>query len=130
MGIHDNTISKSKGDIVKSSGLLKAKGLLLVLSENFFGNSYVLDKTEVSIGREKSCDIAINDPQISSTHCRIESDGEGAFFLTDLGSTNSTYINRKKIKKKKELLYIPYYEKIISLRRQNSAWKYHFKVFS
>jgi pSer/pThr/pTyr-binding forkhead associated (FHA) protein len=105
MSINDNTISKSKGDIVKSSGLLKTKGLLLVVTENFFGNSYILDKLQVTIGRDNSCDITINDPQISSSHCKIESDGEGLFFLTDLGSTNHTYINRKKIKKKKELLY-------------------------
>ena len=106
MNRQDDTISKSKGDIVKSSGLLKAKGLLLILSENYFGSAYILDKTEVIIGRDDLCDIKIDDPQISGKHCRIETDGEGQFFLTDLGSTNSTYINRKKVKKKKELLYL------------------------
>lgn len=105
MSEHDSTISKSKGKVVKSSGLLKTKGLFLVLSENFLGDTYILDKSEVIIGREDSCDIKIDDPQISSSHCRVESDGEGAFFLTDLGSTNSTYINRKKVTKKKEILY-------------------------
>ena len=102
---HDGTLHNAKGKIIKSSGLLKTKGLLLILSENIFGESFVLDKSEITIGRDKSCDIMIDDPQISGRHCIIESDGEGEFYLTDLDSTNFTYINRKKIKKKKEILY-------------------------
>ncbi len=105
MNKNDDTLHNAKGEKVKSSGLLKTKGLLLILSENFFGKTYILDKSEITIGRDKPCDIIINDTQISSAHCKIESDGEGEFFLTDLGSTNQTYVNRKKIKKKKELLY-------------------------
>ncbi len=105
MSKHDDTLHNAKGKIIKSSGLLKTKGLLLILSENFFGKTYILDKSEITIGRDTPCDIVIEDSQISGKHCKIESDGEGVFFLTDLDSTNSTYVNRKKIKKKKEVLY-------------------------
>lgn len=45
-----------------------------------------------TLGREAKNDFALQDPQASRAHCRIE--GKlGEFVLTDLGSSNGTFVN-------------------------------------
>ena len=46
----------------------------------------------VTVGREASCDLAINDPHVSAQHCRIEK-RPGGFFIRDLKSTNGISVN-------------------------------------
>jgi len=56
----------------------------------------------IKIGKAESNDIYKdykNDPTVSREHCEIFMDDEGNTFLTDLNSTNGTYINGKKIDK-------------------------------
>ncbi len=48
------------------------------------------------IGRQNHCDIRVVSGELSREHCRIEVDHEDAH-LIDLGSTNGTYLNRKKL---------------------------------
>ncbi|MCA8989500.1 MAG: FHA domain-containing protein [Planctomycetaceae bacterium] len=48
------------------------------------------------IGRQSHCDIRVVSSELSREHCRIDLDGKDAQ-LTDLGSTNGTYLNRKKL---------------------------------
>ena len=63
------------------------------------GKSFVLNKPEITIGRDKPSNIRINDPLISKKHCRIILNNDGHFQIEDLGSTNSTYLNGKILKK-------------------------------
>lgn len=90
---------------LKSSELFAGKAVLLILSENFFGKSFVINKSVITIGRNKDCDISLDDPLISSKHCRIEIQEDGKYYIEDIGSTNATFINRKKLKKKIHLIY-------------------------
>ncbi len=46
----------------------------------------------VTIGRMAPSDIIIANPDVSRRHCRLEIDGEDAV-LSDLGSTNGTFVN-------------------------------------
>ncbi|GAU79663.1 FHA domain-containing protein [Fusibacter sp. 3D3] len=48
------------------------------------------------IGRSLDCEIVISDPHISSRHIQIDKVNQG-FKVTDLGSSNMTYINDIKI---------------------------------
>ncbi|MCG6154790.1 FHA domain-containing protein [Rubinisphaera margarita] len=48
------------------------------------------------IGRQNHCDIRVVSGELSREHCRIEVDHDDAH-LIDLGSTNGTYLNRKKL---------------------------------
>jgi len=57
---------------------------------------YELNKAEVSIGRNKSNDIVIENRGISGKHAVIQMDGE-KFILKDLDSTNGTKLNGKKV---------------------------------
>lgn len=51
---------------------------------------------EIVIGRAKDCDIQIAERRLSRRHCKIVRDGH-EFLLTDLGSQNGTYVNRRRI---------------------------------
>lgn len=65
----------------------------------------VLPLKEVStIGRDASNDIVINDPHVSSKHAKIEITGEEEIRLLDLGSTNGTYVNGRRIKGKQKVM--------------------------
>ena len=59
------------------------------------GQSYDLGD-ELIIGRADKCQIVLDDTYVSQVHARIFSRGEG-FVLEDLGSTNGTYLNRRRI---------------------------------
>ena len=51
----------------------------------------------LTIGRRQDNDIVIADPTISTHHARILRNGE-KFFIEDLGSTNGTFVNSKRLR--------------------------------
>jgi pSer/pThr/pTyr-binding forkhead associated (FHA) protein len=60
------------------------------------GKTFELTQKELTIGRDINNEIAINDPEISRRHCRLVQQAEG-YTLEDLGSTNGTFVNEKRI---------------------------------
>ena len=50
----------------------------------------------VTIGRAASCDLVIVDNYVSNVHARIFA-RDGGFWLEDLGSTNGTFVNERKV---------------------------------
>jgi pSer/pThr/pTyr-binding forkhead associated (FHA) protein len=90
---------------IKTESFLASRGLLVVLSSNFLGMSFIINKPKVVIGRHPECDIIINDPAISKEHCAIILKDDHKFFIEDLNSTNFTYLNGKKIKKAEHIIY-------------------------
>lgn len=54
---------------------------------------------QVTIGRGKDCDIQFFNPNVSQTHARICVEDKG-ILVTDLNSTNGTYVAGKRIKEK------------------------------
>jgi len=71
--------------------------LLLVVT---FGSNVIesrrLDKEEISIGREDTNDIVLNNPSISRRHSVIRV-SDGIVSVKDLGSVNGTFINNVKM---------------------------------
>jgi len=51
---------------------------------------------EILIGRSSTCDIAINDPGVSSKHAKIYEEN-GKIYIDDLRSLNGTIVNGRKI---------------------------------
>ncbi|HWO82959.1 MAG TPA: FHA domain-containing protein [Solirubrobacterales bacterium] len=51
----------------------------------------------LSIGRSKEADVRIDDRYASSIHARVFS-REGRFYVEDMGSTNGTYLNGRKLR--------------------------------
>ncbi len=50
----------------------------------------------VVVGRSRDCDLPIGAPEASRRHCEIRTK-DGQFVVSDLGSTNGTYINGKPV---------------------------------
>lgn len=57
-------------------------------------------KERFVIGRGKHCDFVINSGKVSREHAVIVREG-GDFFLEDLGSSNGTWFNKQRIKRRK-----------------------------
>jgi pSer/pThr/pTyr-binding forkhead associated (FHA) protein len=59
------------------------------------GREYQLDE-EITIGRAPGCKVNIDDTYVSQLHARVFR-RDGQVFLEDLGSTNGTFANGKKV---------------------------------
>jgi Mg-chelatase subunit ChlD len=57
---------------------------------------YTLLKPEVSLGRGEDNDIVIPHPSVSRSHARLAR-RDGSFVLTDLNSTNGSYVNNQQV---------------------------------
>ena len=55
-------------------------------------------KDEITIGRKPDNDVVIDNPAVSSHHCKIVLVGD-TYFVEDLNSTNGVFLNAKKIVK-------------------------------
>lgn len=60
------------------------------------GRTYPLEGEEISIGRDTSNKISINDAEVSRKHARLLKQGEG-YLLEDFGSTNGTFVNGQRL---------------------------------
>ena len=89
----------------KAGGLLGKKALLVVVSPEEFGRVFILRHELTLIGRSNDCDFRLEDPRVSREHCRVRVDENQSFVLEDVGSSNRTYVNRRKVRNKTELLY-------------------------
>jgi hypothetical protein len=49
-----------------------------------------------SLGRAKANDVVLEDVSVSSQHCRVRPE-QGRFVLHDLGSTNGTFVNERRV---------------------------------
>jgi pSer/pThr/pTyr-binding forkhead associated (FHA) protein len=99
------TVMKENRRQPRGVGLLKHNGLLVVVSKNFFGRTFVIQKPAVTVGRRETCDFIISDDTLSREHCRITVDEKDGFTIEDLSSTNSTWINSSELKGKSSLHY-------------------------
>lgn len=59
------------------------------------GETFLI-RGEAVLGRTSECDVIISDVSVSHKHARISKSGRG-FMLEDLGSTNGTLLNNRKI---------------------------------
>lgn len=62
------------------------------------GNETVrrFSQTELLIGRDPNCDVALMDEALSAHHARLAYH-HGQWWLEDLNSTNGTFLNREKL---------------------------------
>ena len=66
-----------------------------------------LETPSLKIGRHSGSDVVISDRVVSLEHAAIEiveateQSGESKYYVKDLGSTNGTYVNDKKISRRR-----------------------------
>ena len=69
---------------------------LVMRSGPTVGKIFPLEKSELTIGRDTSNDIVINDAEVSRKHARLILQG-GGFILEDLGSTNGSFVDGQRL---------------------------------
>jgi pSer/pThr/pTyr-binding forkhead associated (FHA) protein len=87
-----------------AASILGSQGVLVVLSRNLFGRSHVIAGPTTIVGRQDEADFAIPDPLMSRRHFRLTME-KGEFWVEDLGSTNGTTLNARKLEKRSRILY-------------------------
>jgi hypothetical protein len=60
------------------------------------GRRMVVGPAGATIGRSRQCDVVLSDPNVSRQHAEIRPRG-GSWVLTDLGSTNGSCLNGRRI---------------------------------
>ena len=84
--------------------------ILAQLIDDVVVNKFELNKAEISLGRKPGSDIQINDISVSGEHALIEAkksvylENVVEFFIKDLGSTNGTFVNEKRVLDRQRLL--------------------------
>ena len=73
----------------------------LVVSSDGVETQHVhLMKDRTTLGRRHHNDVALSDLSVSGMHCVFERERSGAIWLTDVGSTNGTYVNGERIQRR------------------------------
>ena len=75
--------------------LQKAKeqqACLIIIRGTPQGHRYFLTQPEMTLGRDSIADITVSDQGISRKHAKISKE-DTKVFITDLGSSNGTFIN-------------------------------------
>ena len=69
--------------------------LVVVEPKDRKGHAYPLNE-EQTVGRAAGCQITLDDTYVSQLHARVFTK-DGQWFVEDLGSTNGTYLNTKRV---------------------------------
>jgi hypothetical protein len=104
-GESENTRIRKEPQKFKYSASLGKRALLVILSKRGFGTTFVIDQPHSVLGRQSDCEFVIDDPLLSRRHCAVTVEAEGDYFLEDLSSTNSTFLNSRKLEEKSRLTY-------------------------
>ncbi|RGL58427.1 FHA domain-containing protein [Bifidobacterium adolescentis] len=86
----------TKEDLNTIMRLADGTALLFSTRGAVSGSRYLLDEDEITVGRDPSSDILLDDSTVSRTHAvfrRIN----GNYSVIDAGSLNGTYVNRQRV---------------------------------
>ena len=86
----------TKEDLNTIMRLADGTALLISTRGAVSGSRYLLDEDEITVGRDPSSDILLDDSTVSRTHAvfrRIN----GKYSVIDAGSLNGTYVNRQRV---------------------------------
>lgn len=92
---------------------------LIIIRGSPQGHRFFLTQTEMTVGRDPAADISVADQNISRKHAKVTKEG-GKVKLTDLGSSNGTFINDKKLEPNTSVYLVK--EDMVKLG--NSIFKY------
>jgi hypothetical protein len=59
-----------------------------------------ITKRQTVLGRSQSCDVRLDDPNVSRRHAEVRQEGT-SYWIVDLGSTNGVEVNGKRVQRAK-----------------------------
>jgi len=77
--------------------------VLVVVSGDQFGTAHVLRRQTTVIGRLRKCDVSLDDQLVSRLQCLIQAEENGTFFIEDMASENTTYLNGKRLRRRSRI---------------------------
>ena len=89
-------VERKNGDSVAEG----AQNVLLLATEKKVFGFDLLEVFRVAIGRHDSNDLSFDSRNVSNYHAEILNEGD-ALVLHDLGSTNGSYVNEERVKRRK-----------------------------
>jgi len=87
-----------RGTRAVGGGARRSKGsrrLVVLEPKERKGHSWDLGQ-ELTVGRAAGCQITLDDSYVSQLHARVFT-RDGVLYVEDLGSTNGTYLNTRKV---------------------------------
>jgi pSer/pThr/pTyr-binding forkhead associated (FHA) protein len=66
--------------------------LALVIGRDTTGNAFPIPERGVHLGRERGDILFSEDGYVSGLHCRVGPEQDGQVYLTDIGSSNGTFV--------------------------------------
>ncbi|MFV0463550.1 MAG: FHA domain-containing protein [Nostocoides sp.] len=94
-GGHEGEYLLSSADESMVEALRPCTALLVVLRGANTGARFLLDDSEISIGRQPDRDIFLDDVTVSREHAVFRRTPECTYEVVDVGSLNGTYVNRE-----------------------------------
>jgi len=85
----------SFGEETMAIPAMQQKMLTVSFTEEYNGRSRMMERAIIKnliIGRDKECDIILEDRSVSRKHCKLSMDGVG-LFLEDMGSRSGSFVN-------------------------------------
>ena len=77
--------------------LESGQGLLLVKRGPNAGSTFLLERDEVSIGRDPQSTVFLDDITVSRAHAIFERRSGDGWYVRDVGSLNGTYVNGEQV---------------------------------
>jgi diguanylate cyclase (GGDEF)-like protein len=75
----------------------RARATLMVLTGPQAGQLAAIDQRGVVVGRADDADLVVLDPSVSGHHARVARTSQGGYCVEDLGSTNGTFIEGRRV---------------------------------
>jgi hypothetical protein len=77
-------------------GSVVGESIALVLGDR----RHEIKKRQTVLGRSQSCDVRVDDPNVSRRHAELRQEGT-SYWIVDLGSTNGVEVNGKRVQRAK-----------------------------
>ncbi len=90
----DKTIVRLNKNV---TGAIQTIPYVHVLSPNHESKVYRLQDYKLTVGRDKTCQIVLDDVMVSREHCELWLNSSGKVVVRDMNSTNGSIIDDNKI---------------------------------
>jgi len=93
---YPETFTLKRKPLLFQGEIMASQFQLIMRSGPTPGAAFTLEGDQLTIGRDSTNEIVINDAEISRRHARLTFQG-GKYVLEDLGSTNGTFVNGQRL---------------------------------